>query len=34
VEAVVSGSDGVDLLAAVTANQLAVSTGRQELRSP
>jgi len=34
VEAVVSGSDGVDLLAAVTANQLAVSAARQELRSP
>ncbi len=34
VEAVVSGSDGVDLLAAVTANQLAVSARRQELRSP
>jgi tRNA A37 methylthiotransferase MiaB len=33
VEAVVSGSDGVDLLAAVTANQLAVSAGRQGLRS-
>jgi ribosomal protein S12 methylthiotransferase len=34
VEAVVSGSDGVDLLAAVTANQLALSAARQELRSP
>jgi len=34
VEAVVSGSDGVDLLATVAASQLAIPTVRQELRSP